>query len=161
MPWTPASWTSLCRVRPEGGGEGNGREGGGQKDWGKGEPSAFTPQLIPSTNTPEYLIIGNHSRCLVSTYSIPGLVPSTSEASSHLSGQQSWRPLPFHTPVLLLRKLRPREMKSHFFIRTSFGLRPPGYMWQNWYFNPALSDPTFSIRNCVNLHVPASCQVTL
>lgn len=110
---------------------------------------------------PKHLIIGNHSRCLVSTYSIPGLVPSTSEASSHLSLRQSWRPLPFHTPVPLLRKLRPREMKSRFCIQTSFCLRPPGYMWQNWYFNPALSDPTFSIRNCVNLHVPASCQVTL
>lgn len=110
---------------------------------------------------PKRLILVNHSRHLVSAYSIPGLVPSTSEASSHLSLRQSWRPLSFHTPIPPLRKLRPREMKSHFFIQTSFGLRPPSYMQQNRHFNPALSDPTLSVRNCVHLHVPASCQVTL
>ena len=110
---------------------------------------------------PKRLILVNHGRPLVSAYSIPGLVPSTSEASSHLSLRPSRRPLPFHTPIPPLSKLRPREMKSHFFIQTSLGLRPPGYIWQNWHFNPALSDPTLSIRNCVHLHVPASCQVTL
>lgn len=54
--WTPASWTLLCTVRSEEGGEGEqkGRRdwgGGSQKDWGKGGKSAFTLQLIPSANT--------------------------------------------------------------------------------------------------------------
>lgn len=93
---------------------GEGQPGGGaarKVREGKGkEGGLHLPHSASLQKTlPNHLILANSSKHLVSTCGIPGLVPSTSEAPSCNS---PGRPLPFHIPILPMRKLRPRGVKS-------------------------------------------------